>query len=94
MRIIAEIITPLIKCLCTLLHKVYATISVRKTFQRLSMKILLLEDDVILQEIIEEFLIENGYEVKIFYTKWKSCNQLIADTYCLGNQVLVLGIRG
>ena len=31
------------------------------------MKILLLEDDVILQEIIEEFLVENGYEVESFY---------------------------
>jgi len=30
-------------------------------------KILLLEDDVILQEIIEEFLVENGYEVESFY---------------------------
>ncbi len=31
------------------------------------MKILLLEDDVILQEIIGEFLEENGYEVEAFY---------------------------
>ncbi len=31
------------------------------------MKILLLEDDVILQEIIGEFLEENGYEVDAFY---------------------------
>ncbi|MDQ7084527.1 MAG: response regulator transcription factor [Sulfurovum sp.] len=31
------------------------------------MKILLLEDDVILQEIIEEFLLENGYEVVSFF---------------------------
>ncbi len=30
-------------------------------------KILLLEDDVILQEIIEEFLVEKGYEVESFY---------------------------
>jgi len=31
------------------------------------MKILLLEDDVILQEIIEEFLVEAGYEVESFF---------------------------
>ena len=31
------------------------------------MKILLLEDDVILQEIIEEFLLESGYEVEAFF---------------------------
>ena len=31
------------------------------------MKILLLEDDVILQEIMEEFLVEKGYEVESFF---------------------------
>lgn len=40
------------------------------------MKILLLEDDVILQEIIEEFLIENGYEVECFFDGEKALDAI------------------
>ena len=40
------------------------------------MKILLLEDDVILQEIIEEFLLENGYEVESFFDGEKALDAI------------------
>jgi len=40
------------------------------------MKILLLEDDIILQEIIEEFLVENGYEVESFYDGEKALDAI------------------
>jgi len=45
------------------------------------MKILLLEDDVILQEIIEEFLLEKGYEVESFFDGEKALNAIGADRY-------------
>jgi len=47
------------------------------------MKILLLEDDVILQEIIEEFLIENGYNVQSFLDGEKALDAIRAGTYDL-----------
>lgn len=40
------------------------------------MKILLLEDDVILQEIIEEFLLEKGYTVECYYDGEKALNAI------------------
>jgi DNA-binding response OmpR family regulator len=45
------------------------------------MKILLLEDDVILQEIIEEFLIENGYTVKSFFDGEKALDAMGSSSY-------------
>jgi len=42
----------------------------------MEVKILLLEDDIILQEIIEEFLIENGYEVECFYDGEKALDAI------------------
>ena len=45
------------------------------------MKILLLEDDVILQEIIEEFLLETGYEVESFYDGEKALDAIGAKNY-------------
>jgi len=45
------------------------------------MKILLLEDDVILQEIIEEFLVENGYEVESFFDGEKALDAITAQGY-------------
>jgi DNA-binding response OmpR family regulator len=47
------------------------------------MKILLLEDDVILQEIIEEFLIESGYEVESFYDGEKALDAIGDKNYDL-----------
>lgn len=47
------------------------------------MKILLLEDDVILQEIIEEFLIENSYEVDSFYDGEKALDAIGNSHYDL-----------
>jgi len=47
------------------------------------MKILLLEDDVILQEIIEEFLIEKGYEVESFFDGEKALDAIGSNTYGL-----------
>jgi len=47
------------------------------------LKILLLEDDVILQEIIEEFLIENGYEVNSFYDGEKALDAIGSSHYDL-----------
>ena len=40
------------------------------------MKILLLEDDVILQEIIEEFLVEKGYQVESFFDGEKALDAI------------------
>jgi DNA-binding response OmpR family regulator len=45
------------------------------------MKILLLEDDVILQEIIEEFLIENGYTVKSFFDGETALDAIGSSSY-------------
>ena len=45
------------------------------------MKILLLEDDVILQEIIEEFLIENGYEVECYFDGEKALDAIGCGSY-------------
>ncbi len=45
------------------------------------MKILLLEDDVILQEIIEEFLIENGYSVESFFDGEKALDAIGSNSY-------------
>ncbi len=45
------------------------------------MKILLLEDDVILQEIIEEFLIEEGYSVESFFDGEKALDAIGVGIY-------------
>jgi len=45
------------------------------------MKVLLLEDDVILQDIIEEFLLENGYEVESFYDGEKALDAIGSTNY-------------
>ncbi len=45
------------------------------------MKILLLEDDVILQEIIEEYLLENGYEVETFFDGEKALDAIGVNSY-------------
>lgn len=45
------------------------------------MKILLLEDDVILQEIIEEFLHEQGYEVESFFDGEKALDAITTSSY-------------
>lgn len=45
------------------------------------MKILLLEDDVILQEIIEEFLMEKGYSVESFFDGEKALDALAIGSY-------------
>jgi len=45
------------------------------------MKILLLEDDVILQEIMEEFLLEQGYEVESFFDGEKALDDIGVNTY-------------
>jgi two-component system OmpR family response regulator len=47
------------------------------------MKILLLEDDVILQEIIEEFLVESGYEVEAYFDGEKALDAIAAKSYDL-----------
>jgi len=47
------------------------------------MKILLLEDDVILQEIIEEYLLESGYEVEPFFDGEKALDAIGAKHYDL-----------
>lgn len=47
------------------------------------MKILLLEDDVILQEIIEEFLLESGYEVETFFDGEKALDAIGDRSYDL-----------
>lgn len=45
------------------------------------MKILLLEDDIILQEILEEFLVECGYEVESFFDGGKALTAIRAGVY-------------
>jgi DNA-binding response OmpR family regulator len=45
------------------------------------MKILLLEDDVILQEIIEEFLLEKGYEVESYFDGEKALDAIGSTSY-------------
>ena len=45
------------------------------------MQILLLEDDVILQEIIEEFLVEQGYEVESFFDGEKALDAIGVHNY-------------
>jgi len=52
-------------------------------YKRFGMKILLLEDDVILQEIIEEFLIEKGYEVESFFDGEKALDAIGSNSYGL-----------
>lgn len=47
------------------------------------MKVLLLEDDVILQEIIEEFLVEKGYEVESFFDGEKALDAIGTGSYDL-----------
>ena len=47
------------------------------------MKVLLLEDDVILQDIIEEFLLESGYEVESFYDGEKALDAIGSRNYDL-----------
>ena len=47
------------------------------------MKILLLEDDVILQEIIEEFLVEQGHKVTSFYDGEKALDAIGDNFYDL-----------
>lgn len=45
------------------------------------MKILLLEDDVILQEIIEEFLLENAHSVECFFDGEKALDAIGSTRY-------------
>lgn len=45
------------------------------------MKILLLEDDIILQEIIEEFLVENGYVVDSYFDGEKALDAIGEKSY-------------
>ena len=45
------------------------------------MKILLLEDDVILQDIIEEYLLETGYEVESFFDGEKALDAIGSKHY-------------
>ncbi len=45
------------------------------------MKILLLEDDVILQDIIEEFLVETGYDVESFFDGEKALDAIGSNHY-------------
>ena len=45
------------------------------------MKILLLEDDVVLQDILEEFLLETGYEVESFYDGEKALDAMGVNRY-------------
>lgn len=59
------------------------------------MKILLLEDDAILQEIIEEFLLEQGYEVEGFFDGEKALDAIGSSSYdMLLLDVNVPGIDG
>jgi two-component system OmpR family response regulator len=44
-------------------------------------RILLLEDDMILQEIIEEFLLDKGYEVETFYDGEKALDAAMKGHY-------------
>jgi len=45
------------------------------------MKILLLEDDIVLQEIIEEYLRENNYEVEAFFDGEKALDAIGVGSY-------------
>jgi DNA-binding response OmpR family regulator len=45
------------------------------------MKILLLEDDVILQEIIEEFLVEQGYNIEAYFDGEKALDAIAQEHY-------------
>jgi DNA-binding response OmpR family regulator len=45
------------------------------------MKILLLEDDVILQDIMEEYLLETGYEVESFFDGEKALDAIGSSNY-------------
>ena len=45
------------------------------------MKIMLLEDDVILQEIIEEYLVEQGYEVESYFDGEKALDAIGTNAY-------------
>ena len=45
------------------------------------MKIMLLEDDIILQEIIEEFLVEKGYEIESYFDGEKALDAISAYNY-------------
>lgn len=54
-----------------------------------SMKILLLEDDPILSEIIEEFLVEHGLHVKLFFDGKEALNAIFEDKF----DILVLDIN-
>lgn len=47
------------------------------------MKILLLEDDIILSEIIEEFLVGNGLHVEVFYDGQKALEAIFSHKYDL-----------
>jgi len=59
------------------------------------MKILLLEDDVILQEIIEEYLVEQDYDVESFFDGEKALDAIGTDSYdMLLLDVNVPGIDG
>ena len=49
--------------------------------KRVQMKILLLEDDVILQDIIGEFLEDAGYEVERFFDGEKALDAIGAKQY-------------
>ena len=60
-----------------------------KSLYNASMKILLLEDDPILSEIIEEFLVEHGLHVKLFYDGKEALNAIFEDKF----DILVLDIN-
>ncbi len=44
-------------------------------------KVLLLEDDIILQEIIEEYLLENGFEVESFIDGQEALAAIDSNAY-------------
>ncbi len=44
-------------------------------------KILLLEDDLILQEIIEEYLVEQGYEVECYFNGEEALDKILSTRY-------------
>jgi two-component system, OmpR family, response regulator len=52
-------------------------------YQGVKMKILLLEDDAILQEIIEEYLTENSHEVMAFYDGEKALDAVAHEGFDL-----------
>jgi len=55
----------------------------------MKMKILLLEDDVVLQDILEEYLLEIGYEVESFYDGEKALDAIGSKNY----DMLVLDVN-